>query len=155
MIIYLIIIAALSMLAPPAKAQIMPFVQGGTWMPSKESGYTKPSPFVEPGIEFDNRCVTIINWFDYSPAVSKGSVLGIGYSLGGQSANYFRIAPGISLGGGVSAINLRTPIWTKSNVSAFGGAMFDSKHGRLFFDYSHAVALDQNRRQEAKGAIEI
>jgi hypothetical protein len=136
-----------------ASAQV-PFVQAGIHG-ARLDGYTKPNPFLQTGIDYQNPVLTSVSFLDYQPFVSKGGVPGFGSSVGVQSLNYWRISKRFSLGGGASYVHVSTSVWSKSTVAAAVGALFDTSKGRVYVNYFRAVALDQNHNQAVKATWEI
>jgi hypothetical protein len=114
------------------------------------SGYTKPNPSIEVGVESGKMWLTNISFFDYQPAVSKAAVPGLGYETKLQSLTYVRARGRISIGGGASLLHVSTSQWSKNSVMAIAGCMIEGKAGRVFANYERSVALDQNRLQAIK-----
>ena len=115
---------------------------------ARTSGYTKPFPTFEPGLEIDSYHLTSITRFEYSPLVSKSGVKGFGSSVGATALDYWRVSRRVSLGGGVSFAQVSTSIWTKQTLRAAGGSLFATPVGRVFLNYERAVAFDQNHDQD-------
>lgn len=132
---------------------VAPFVQVGAFLAPTE-GYSKPVPFIEPGLEVDGRRLTSVSYFDYSPFLSKSTVKGLGSSIGGESLDYWRLTRSLSLGGGASIKRISVPIWIKYSSVFYVGTLFEGRSNRLFLNYYRAFALDQNHLEGAQAIWE-